>query len=88
MSDQSRNEGAACYKAADAETRKWFEQQWRIWPKRADEAFTTSLAFHHGAIQAYRAERSRDPEVSADLRMNLRYLDREHRQSLTKGENA
>lgn len=77
MSLTNRGEGQLCYATGNAETRAWFERQWMIWPERAHPERTTNLSFHHGGVQAFRAEHSREPEMSESLRSNIAYMDRE-----------
>lgn len=76
MSDQNLIEGRNCYATGAPEQRAWFERQWRIWPERADQRYTTNLSFHHGGVQAFRAEHGREPAMSRDFRSNVEWLDR------------
>ena len=75
MSEQNQTEGQQLYAIGDAETRAWFERQWKIWPKRADEHLTTNLSLHYGGIIAYRIEHGKEPALSKDLRSNVEWHD-------------
>jgi len=76
MSDQNQIEGRYHYLAGTAKDREWFEWQWMIWPKRADERKTTNLSFLYGGVTGYRTLAGRDPQTSADLRTHVDWLDR------------
>ncbi|WP_398457828.1 hypothetical protein [Sphingomonas albertensis] len=76
MSDQNETEGRVLYFGGDMETRDWFERQWAAWPKRVDEANTTNISFLYGGVTAYRAENLANPEMSADFRTHVDWLDR------------
>ena len=75
MSEDNRTEGQYLYAAGDADTRAWFEKQWRIWPKRADERLTTNLSLHYGGVLAFRIEHEREPAMSPDFRSNVQWMD-------------
>lgn len=76
MSEGNQTDGLSFYASCDMEAREWFARQWRIWPKRADEANTTNISFLYGGVLAYREEHGRDPDMSADYRSHVAYLDR------------
>lgn len=67
--------GHALYHKGDQESRDWFERQWRIWPKRADENLTTNLALHYGGVTAYREVHGKEPELSTQFAANIRWID-------------
>lgn len=75
MSDDNRNTGQLLYASGDAETRDWFERQWAAWPARVDPRLTTNLSFHYGGVVAYRIEHDRDPEMSAEFKSNIKFLE-------------
>lgn len=75
MSIENQDAGFKHY-ADNSASHQWFERQWRIWPRRADEACTTNISFLYGGVLAYREEHGRDPAVSDDYRANIRWLDR------------
>lgn len=75
MSEENEAIGQKLYAVGDTETREWFERQWRIWPKRADERLTTNIAMHYGGVVAYRAEHSSEPAMSRDFQSHVRWLD-------------
>jgi len=77
MSDDNRRDGILLYLNGDAETQAWFEKQWRIWPKRADEQRTTNMSFHYGGVLSYRAMRGRDPMMSRDFASNVAWIDQQ-----------
>ena len=68
--------GDYLYSFGDEKTRDWFERQWRIWPKRADEQLTTNLTLHYSAVQAYRRIHGIEPRMSRDFRVNVAQLDK------------
>lgn len=76
MSDENRRDGWHGYATGSSEDRGWFERQWAVWPTRADQRRTANTSFHHGAIQAFRAEHGRDPAMSKALRSWVDLLDR------------
>lgn len=45
-------EGYICFNNADIQTVQWFRDQWRLWPKRVDERYTTNIGFLYGAYKA------------------------------------
>lgn len=73
----NRSDGQYLYAAGDQETKDWFQRQWKIWPKRADERLTTNLSFHYGGIRAYRIDHGTDPEMSKDLASNIAWFDKQ-----------
>ena len=75
MSDENQNDGYALYADGDHKTRLWFLTQWRIWPKRADERFTTNISFLTGGVLAYRAlNEGRDPPMSPDFQHAVEFV--------------
>lgn len=60
-------EGFEAYVAATDELKEWFHRQWQIWPKRADERYTTNADFHYEAIQAHIEEFGSVPQISEEL---------------------
>lgn len=76
MSDENYNDGYNLYETGTMEQKDWFRKQWKIWPVRANERFTTNLSFHFGGIQAYRKEKCKEPELSEDLKSNIKWLDK------------
>ncbi|HIV77305.1 MAG TPA: hypothetical protein H9899_07255 [Candidatus Sphingomonas excrementigallinarum] len=76
MSDQNRAEGKDHYATGDAETRAWFEDQWKRWPTRVHQERTTNISFHHGGVLAFREIHGRDPELSRDFRGHVAWLDK------------
>ena len=78
MSDENQAEGQGLYRTGDPEMRGWFECQWRIWPRRADEKFTTNLSFHYGGVLAFRELHSREPLLSDQFREHVEWMDRQH----------
>jgi hypothetical protein len=76
VSLENDTEGQYLYAAGDAETREWFHKQWRLWPKRADERFTTNISFHYGGVKAFRIEHGCDPKLSRDFAGCVGSLDR------------
>lgn len=75
MSEDNRTQGQYLYAAGDAETRAWFERQWKIWPERADPKLTTNLSLHYGGVLAYRIQHSREPNMSKQFRANVEWFD-------------
>ncbi len=75
MSDENTATGRQLYAEGDAATRAWFERQWSIWPKRADERFTTNLSFHWGGVCRFREENGRDPVMSKQFAEGVRVMD-------------
>jgi len=76
MSDQNQTEGYELYMSGDQESRDWFERQWQMWPKRADERNTTNLSFLYGGVLGHRALHARNPSMSDDFFDNVTWLDR------------
>lgn len=76
MSDENQTTGQHLYAVGDEQARAWFERQWRIWPERADPSLTTNLSLHYDGVVAFRIEHEREPEMSADFRSNVEWLDR------------
>jgi hypothetical protein len=76
MSDENQADGKRCYEEGDEETRAWFERQWTMWPRRADERHTTNLSFHYGGVLAFREANGRDPKMSRDFLSNVEWHDR------------
>lgn len=74
MSD-NKLEGQRLYASGDAETRAWFERQWKLWPERADPKLTTNISLHYGGVLAYRIEHGREPELSDDFRSHVEWFD-------------
>lgn len=75
MSDENRETGRYLYHVGDAESRDWFERQWRAWPKRVDKRLTTNLSLHYGGVIAFREVHGRDPDMSEQFRANVKWLD-------------
>lgn len=58
-------------------SRSWYHRQWKIWPERADDSYTTSLSFHYGGVMAYRElNEGKNPEMSGHLQANVEWLDK------------
>lgn len=76
MSDQNQTEGQEHYSSGDDKTKEWFHTQWKIWPKRADERFTTNMSFHYGGVLAYREEHKQEPPMSEQFKSCVAQLDR------------
>ena len=74
MADHTE-EGRYLYAAGDAETREWFEKQWKIWPVRADEKLTTNGSLHYGGVLGYRDEHGKDPEMSEPFSVHVSVMD-------------
>ena len=70
--------GDYLYRVGDAETRDWFERQWRIWPRRADLRLTTNGRLHYEGLLAYRAIHGHEPQMSDLFREHVRVMDRMH----------
>lgn len=77
MASDNRTIGTNLYLTGDAETRAWFEKQWRIWPQRADDRLTTNIALHYGGVVAYRQLHGREPELSRDFQSHVTWHDRQ-----------
>jgi hypothetical protein len=77
MSEENQTEGQELYAIGDAETRAWFERQWLIWPKRANELLTTNISLHYGGVVAYRIEHGKEPALSTDFRTHVEWLDKQ-----------
>lgn len=69
-------DGSNCYNEGDAETKDWFERQWKYWPVRVDERHTTNISFLYGGLLAYREEHGKDPRVSIDFASHVRWHDK------------
>jgi len=74
MGESNRETGQRLYAMGGVETRAWFERQWAMWPRRADERLTTNLSLHHGGVIAYRLEHGKEPEMSRDFASNVKWL--------------
>lgn len=67
-------EGKSCY-LEDPDTRQWFIKQWKHWPTRVDERYTTNISFLYGGILAYRELTGLEPEVSEDYSYSVKWMD-------------
>jgi len=76
VSEENTLIGRNLYGAGDAETKAWFEKQWKIWPRRADPKLTTNISLHYGGVCQFRIEHGRDPEMSRDFLGCVKQLDK------------
>jgi len=85
VSDDNQADGTSEYTYGGSETQAWFERQWLIWPKRADERFTTNISFHYGGVLAFRKVKGRDPAMSADFASHVAWHDRHNDKNARQG---
>jgi len=71
-----RNDDGYVHYRDDTDSRAWFEAQWRIWPKRADERYTTNISFHYGGVRAFREFHGREPELSREFSSHVAWHDK------------
>ena len=76
MSEDNIAIGRNLYAQGDAETRQWFERQWSIWPKRANDTLTTNISLHYGGVVQFRAEHGREPALSEQFADCVAYHDK------------
>lgn len=75
MSADNQNIGRNIYRRGRDEDRAWMELQWRVWPERADDRKTMNIALHYGGVTAFRQVHGRDPAMSDDFAIHVRFLD-------------
>lgn len=68
------SEGRSLY-LEDKDSRPWFVKQWKHWPTRVDERYTTNISFLYGGILAYRELTNLEPEVSKEYAYCVEWLD-------------
>lgn len=76
MSDGNREDGYNHWTNGGDEARDWFERQWRAWPKRVDERYTTNISFLYGGVLAYAAEHGEKPAMSDSFKSNVSYYEK------------
>ena len=78
MSNNVRD-GIECFNTAfwnrDSDTISWFEDQWKIWPKRARAENTTNISFLYGGLLAYRVFNIAEPELSSEYKTHVEWMD-------------
>ena len=74
MSDINESEGWICFRN-EPDTRAWFREQWKRWPERVDERYTTNISFLYGALMAFRHLHKSDPPISRAFREQVEWLD-------------
>lgn len=75
-SDKDVDLGKYLYGVGDEETKKWFVDSWKVWPKRIDKRLTTNGSLHYGGLLQYRLENDNvDPPMSESFRIHVKVMD-------------
>lgn len=74
MSDKNQAEGHAQY-LMEEDSRPWFLEQLKQWPKRVNDKYTTNISYLYGGVLAHRELYGITPDMSKDYANCLKWMD-------------